>query len=242
MAAGRLRGMARRVKNKIQGNSIAVGEGFGPSQDAAFAHLDDAADSAFQLIGASLVSSWEVLLTDVSRSMDPNVPSVVSPEKLREMLDRISDGLVPTQGPVQNTGKLYRRNLKKGVKHALQTGRLQDATNPLSLSLKELGPEFHAGWLKTIEYIEPVFEVIDVDGAVRARFEAGGPEMEAMFRECLRNYNAAQDALPQASDLRAAVVTALETWQQSVSRGLEIFIYDCRTAMVKSAGRLATPD
>jgi len=242
MASGRFRGLARRVKNKIQGNSNAVGDGFGPSQDAAFAHLDDAADSAFQLIGASLVSSWEVMLTDVSRAMDPNVPSNLTQEKLREMLERISDGLVPTQDPVRNTGKLYRRNLKKGVKHALQTGKLQDATAPLALSLKELGPEFHAGWTKTTEYLEPVLALLDSDGSVRAKFETSGAEMAEMFQKSLQEYNAAQAALPQSSDLKAAIVIALETWQQSVSRGLEISIYDCRTALVNASGRLGASE
>ena len=88
MAFGRLKGLARRVKRRVAGTS-SVGDRFGPAQDTAFARLDDNADSSFQIIGASVVGTWEVLLTDLAKAMRGAVPDA----KARKLVERVSDAL-----------------------------------------------------------------------------------------------------------------------------------------------------
>ncbi|MFT5686640.1 MAG: hypothetical protein ACI8RZ_007596 [Myxococcota bacterium] len=229
---GRLRGIASRVKRKIAGQK-SVGEGFGPSQDMAFARLDANADAAFQLIGASLVGTWEIFLTDLSRALSPTMEVAES----RPLLDRISDALVPTQGPLQTGGRNYRKSLKHGVQTGLQSGTLSDATEAILVSMADFPEEMSSGWLKTVDYLEPIFTALDPDGVAEARFRAGGGELLAILNAQNDAYSAAMRALPQAEDLDRALTDALDIWRAGVVRGIEVTLYDKRTALVEAAGR-----
>jgi hypothetical protein len=229
---GRLRGLASRVKRKIAGQK-AVGSGFGPSQDTAFARLDHNAEAAFQLVGASLVGTWEVLLTDLARALSRTMPV----EESRPLLDRISDALVPTQGPLQALGRTYRQSLKHGVQKGLQSGQLSDATETILASMARFPQELSEGWLKTVDYLEPIFTALDPGGAAEARFRVGGGELSGILEKENAAYAAALRALPQADDLDRALTDALDTWRAGVVRGIEVTLYDKRTALVEAAGR-----
>ena len=232
---GRLRGLASRVKRKITGHKM-VGEDFGPAQDTAFARLDYNAEAAFQLAGASLVGTWEVLLTDFARALGP----VMSDAKSRPLLDRISDALVPTQGPLQTAGRTYRSSLKQGVQLGLQSGKLSDATESILSALVRFPEEMSAGWLKTVDYLGPIFEAIDTDGSVESRFRQGGVELQDLLAEQNAAYTEAMRGLPQADDLDRALTDALDIWRAGVARGIEMTLYDKRTALVEAAGRLVS--
>jgi hypothetical protein len=229
---GRLRGIASRVKRKIAGRKV-VGDDFGPSQDMSFARLDANADAAFQLVGASLVGTWEVFLTDLARALSPTM----AVEESRPMLDRISDALVPTQGPLQEVGRNYRRSLKHGVQKGLQSGKLSDATEPILASMVTVPSDLSEGWLKTVDYLEPIFTALDPGGAAEARFRAGGVELSEILSAQNDAYAAAMRALPQAEDLDRALTDALDTWRAGVVRGIEVTLYDKRTALVEAANR-----
>ena len=230
---GRLRGLASRVKRKITGQK-SVGDSFGQSQDTAFARLDYNADAAFQLIGASLVGTWEVLLTDLARALRPVVPD----EEARRLLDRISDSLVPIQGPLQSLGRNYRRSLKQGVQKGLQSGQLSDTTETILASMVPFPDEISAGWLKTVDYMLPIFEALDPDGSVQTRCRAGGDELSELIRTHNTVYFEAMRALPAADDLNIALTDSLDTWRDAIVRGLEMILYDKRTALVEAAERL----
>lgn len=234
MALDRLRGLARRVKQRVVGGR-GVGDGFGPAQDTAFARLDDNADASFQLVGASIVGTWEVTLTDLSRALQSGPLAGAEAAKL---LERVSDALVPTQEPLQGAGRAYRRALKAGVQQALQSGRLADATAPLSEALEPLPAGLARGWQQTVVYLEPVLLALDPSGALSATMATRGDALRAVVAEQNAAYRGAMDALPQAAALDGALNGALDAWRGGVSRGLELFLYDQRTAMVQAAERL----
>jgi hypothetical protein len=231
----RIRGLASRVKRKITGQK-RVGDAFGQSQDTAFARLDHNAEAAFQLVGASLVGTWEVLLTDLGRSLSGVMPDTES----RPLLDRISDALVPTQGPLQDVGRNYRRSLKQGVQKGLQSGQLSDATETILASLAPFPDKFSTGWDKTVDYLEPIFTALDVDGTAEKRFREGRAELESLLRTHNDAYAASMRALPEADDLDRALTDALDTWRAAVVRGIEMTLYDKRTALVEVVGRHAS--
>lgn len=233
VAFDRLKGIARRVKRRVAGDS-AVGDGFGPAQDTVFARLDDNADASFQLIGASVVGTWEVLLTDVSRAVNGAVPEAEG----RKLLDRISDALVPTQEPMQSASRIYRKALKQGVQQALSTGRLADATAPVVASLALLPDKMGQGWVSTAEYLEPVLSVLSPDGALLVDFQGRGGELAAELSAHNATYADRMAAMPQATDLDAELAAALDTWRAAVSRSMELFLYARRTSMVDAAKRL----
>ena len=233
MALRRLKGLAGRVKRRIVGSN-AIGDQLGPAQDAAFARLDHNAEGTFQIIGASVVSTWEVLLTDFARAITGKIPDA----QARPLLDRISDALVPTQGPMQGAGKVYRRSIKKGVQHALQTGKLTDATAPIISALEGLPEEMADGWVKTADYLGPVYEALSDDGTIKDDFVRSSSDLRAMLVRCNDAYIEALRALPQAQDLDTALTESMDAWRLAVSRGMEMFLYDRRTTLVEAANRL----
>lgn len=233
MAFSRLRGLARRVKNRVN-SGPRVGEQFSAGQDTAFARLDDNADSSFQLIGASVVSTWEVLLTDLARAMQGGIP----PAEARKILDRISDALVPTQEPLQSAGKIYRKALKHGVQSALHSGQLADATTPIATSIQPLPEKLGVGWLKTVDYLQPVLERLAPDGSLQADFTDGQANLVLALQQHGAAYASAMAAMPDATDLDDALGAALDAWRLAVARDLEIFLYARRTAMVNAATQL----
>ena len=88
-----IRGLMRRVRNRV-GSSRAepvASEPFSSKHDAAFAqHLGDT-EAAFQLVGAAIVSTWEVALTDIAGALRGRIPA----EAQSKFIERMSDGIVP---------------------------------------------------------------------------------------------------------------------------------------------------
>ena len=144
---------------------------------------------------------------------------------------------MPTQGPLQALGRNYRRSLKQGVQKGLQSGQISDATETILAAMTQFPAELSAGWLKTVDYLEPVFTALDPGGASEARFRAGGKELSDLLSSSNAAYAEAMRALPQADDLDRALTDALDTWRAAVVRGLEMTLYDKRTALVEAAGR-----
>jgi len=233
MAFNRLKGLARRVKRRVGGPG-PVGDSFGPAQDAAFARLDDNAEASFQIIGASVVSTWEILLTDLARAAS----GAITPADSKKMVERISDALVPTQEALQQAGRAYRKALKLGVQQALRSGRLSDATGPVCAALGPLPSKLAQGWVKTAQYLEPVLSDLSPGGDLLADFVGREEELRAAIAAHNAAYTQAMQAMAAETDLSAALGGALDTWRDGLARTLELFLYDRRTAMVDAAKRL----
>jgi hypothetical protein len=233
MAFNRLKGLAKRVKRRVVGRS-AVGDQFGPEHDRAFALLDDNADASFQLIGASMVGTWEVLLTDLSRAMQGGLPDA----EARKLVERVSDAFVPTQEPMQSASRVFRKALKQGVQQALQSGQLSDATRPISASLQPLPEKMGQGWVKTVEYLQPVLLALKADGSLSSDFVQRHEELVSVLAGHNAAYTERMVAMPQARDLNEALAASLDTWREAVAREMELFLYARRTAMVEAARSL----
>ena len=236
MALTRLRKLARRARNKL-GNKDASQSNtnnFDWTQDRAFAYLDEDADSAFKLVGAALVGTWEVAIADIARALDQRLPEA----QRTKLVDRISDSLVPVQTPLQDTGRRFRTAIKTGLQAALQSHQLTDATTPLMESLAPLPAAIEEGWLKTTEYLEPVFEVLPDSPAARSAFVETGPALRAMVEKHNAKFNADMAALSQQPELRVALADALDHWRLAVSADLELLLYAQRTTVVNAAAKM----
>ena len=69
MPLRRLRRLARKARDRARPAPSSGEGGFNRAQDGAMAALDGSSEGAFAVLGAAVVSSWEVALTDVSRAM-----------------------------------------------------------------------------------------------------------------------------------------------------------------------------
>lgn len=226
-----LRGLARRVLDRI-GGPPAVGEGFGPGSERAFAQLDDAAEGAFSAVGAAVVSSWEVLLADLARALG-QLPA----ERRARLVERVSDALVPTASPLTHAERPFKAALQGGVKAALRSGRLADATEPLCAHLETLGEPVAAGWGRTTAFMQPVYEALPEPDALRGALAFTGGELRAVFDGEAARFRAAMEALPAAPALEPALTLAFERWKEGVVRGVEVALYGARSRLVEAATR-----
>jgi len=229
MAFRRIRRIARHLRSS---GPAGVGTGFGAVQVAALAQLESDGEAAFQFVGSALVSTWEVGLTELARALTGKLPE----DERRKLVERVSDGLVPVQQPLQTAGHGFGQAVKDGVNAGLTTGQLQDATVPLCRLLDPLGAKVDEGWGNVTEYLEPVFAVLPDSDGVMAGFAEGGPALGAALETHATRFTTAMAALPDSADLRAAMAGALRDWQRDVCRDIEQIVFD-RMGLMAAAGR-----
>lgn len=230
---GRLRGIAQRVKGRLAGAALPVGDGFGPERDLAFAVLEEEGDSAFQRVGASLVGAWEVGITDLARALEPRLQTAVK----SRLTERLSDALVPTQQPLQDAKHTFSTAVKQGTQAGLRSGRMADATAPAVAVMAGLGDALATGWGKSTDYLGPLWDALPGDD-LQERYAGLGERLRSLFDDQAERYARAMSALPEQTDLDAAVRDAMDQWYGKVSVGIEIIVYDGRTIMVDAASLL----
>ena len=233
MPLRRLRRLAKKLRQDSE-PKLVVGPGFSSAQDGAMAALDQSAEGAFAVLGAAVVSSWEVGLTDLSRALRGRIED----SEQSDLIERMSDALVPTESPFSGAGKRYRHAVKMGTKKALETERLEDAIAPLGEAIGVLGSAFAQGWPKTAGHMEPLFVLLGDEQSLRDAFLAHGPRLQAALDTAWRNYVDALDRIGEARNLETALVDSLEAWKDEAVRAVEISLYESRDVLVKAAEKL----
>ena len=239
MPLRRLKRLARKARElrRDPASAAIVGPNFSAAQDGAMAALDRSAEGAFAILGAAVVSSWEVALTDLSRALRGRVDE----SQQAELIERMSDALVPTESPFSGAGKRYSHAVKTGTKTALESGRLSDAVAPLGDAVGVLGSAFAQGWPKTAGHMEPIFEALGGDPSTKEAFLALGPRLQSELDDAWRNYVRTLDEIGQASHLETALVDGLEAWKDEAVRAVEVVLYQSRDVLVKAAEALPLP-
>jgi hypothetical protein len=213
----------------------AIGEGFDSRQDGAFAALDQSAEGSFAVFGSAMVASWEVLITDLSRSLTPRLEPGAAPA----LVERISDALVPTLTPVQAVGKRFQQAGRSGVRAALQSGRLRDATDPLVAAVRPVGAGVEEGWAKSIDYLGPLYDVMGAEGpAGRQALAAGGPALRLRLDAAADGLARDLGALPAATELAGPLVLAVDAYAAAITRAVEDLVYERRTELLKVVDRM----
>ncbi len=234
---GRLRSLARRVKGRLTGASATTGDVLGAHNDRAFALLSEEGEGAFQRVGASLVGAWEVGITDLARALEPRLETAAK----NRLTERLSDGLVPTQQPLNDAKRDFGAAVRKGLQTGLQSGRLTDATAAPTAVLAALGSQVEVGWGKSAAYLAPLWETLPGDD-LADRFTALGGRLRDMMDTEAQRFADAMAALPGGHDLDTEIVAATDVWYQKVSVGIELIVYDGRTLLVQAAEQLPLKD
>ena len=104
-------------------------------------------DAQFQLLGASVVGSWEILLTDAARS-HRMAHGIEMPDLLYQ---RLSDAIVPLQQSIQKQTKTLQHSVK-------QFSQMEEkSTLNLQGMLTRFPSELSESWTKTCTYLRPAF-------------------------------------------------------------------------------------
>jgi hypothetical protein len=228
MAFRRLRKLVHRAR---QAGSDEP-QGFGQTQAAAFAQIEIDAEGAFQLLGAALVSTWEVGITEVGRALMDKIPET----DRKTLVNRVSDGLVPVQQPLQDTGHGVGAAIKQGVQAGQMANRLGPATEPLAALVAPLGTQIEAGWQKATDYLAPVFAVLPNTDEVTKNFGEGGALLAEAFHLSATRFAADLDKVPNGDATGPALSDAIHTWQRAVCRSVEIIVF-ARMSLIANAAK-----
>ena len=228
-----IRGLLRRVRRRVghdQGQNQSA-EPFSAKYDSVFAkHLEDT-EVAFQLVGAAIVSTWEVALTDMASALRGRLPA----EEQGKLIERMSDGIVPLQQALQSANHRYRGALQEGLKKGLASGKLVDVTDGLTSVLLAIDKDVAKGWKKTVTYLEPVVEAVGQPDGLMDGLNAGAEDMATFLDAATQQYHQAVSVLVPNAGLNDGMRNAIDDWSAKVVRGFEVSLYGHRSALVAAA-------
>lgn len=223
-------GLLSRVKNRLLPGRPAprLGAAFTRAHAAEWPDLVEQVDNYTQKTGAAIVQSWEVGAAELGRVLRGRADE-------KALIERFSDALVPTLSPFQDLHKKASAVMASGLAEGNATGRVDAATAALNALVDGLGGRAAAGWVKTVEYLEPVLLTRPDPDAARAALLAHGERLDAACRTAGAVLAAELARAPERPTLWAAVTDPFDAWQARLVRELEIALTDATRALTRAA-------
>ena len=173
-------------------------------------------EAQFQLLGASVVGSWEILLTDAARS-HRMAHGVEMPNSLYQ---RLSDAIVPLQQSIQKQTK----SLQHSVKQFAQ--REEKSNLNLQGMMTSFPSELSESWTKTFIYLRPAFSELELEDLIR-QWESAGEGLLVSLQRHLTLLS------PPTADLSVSK-SALIKWREATVKSLELELYARRTELCEA--------
>ena len=202
-----IRRLLRRLKNTRNNQPYSTNWG----------DLHAEIDAQFQLIGAAVIGSWEVLLTDSARSFR----SQHAQELPADLYQRLSDAIVPLQQCVQHQSK--------SLQHVVTQAAQQKGVSPLVLgsSMTPFPLALEESWLKSCEYLQPSFQSHQLDRVLRQWMDAA-----AIFKAAAQTHS--QQAFEHPFDRLEQGREALVNWREALVKTLEMELYARRAELCQA--------
>lgn len=223
------RGLVSKIRARFgRGKAgAAIGRAFTPDMEADWPELEEQVDGSLKKVGSSVVASWEVATTELARLL-------VGAEGEKAAIERFSDAVVPTLSAFQDLHKGCPSAMQEGLRTGKSTGDLAQAAVPLLKLVAGLDKVAADGWVKTADYLGPIFaRTADADGA-REAFLLAGPELARACRDADTILRDTLAKMPLAPTLYSGVCDAFDAWQLALTRELEI-ILDRHTKVLLAA-------
>lgn len=223
-------GLLSRVKNRLlPGKPTArLGAAFTRAHAEEWADLVEQVDNYTQKTGAAIVQSWEVGAAELARAIRGRADE-------KALIERYSDALVPTLSPFQDLHKQTSSVMAAGLAAGQTAGQTTAATAALNPLVAGLGARAAAGWVKTVDYLEPVLAASADPAATRAALLAHGPRLSAGCDAAGAVLAAELARAPERATLWAAVTDPFDAWQARLVRELEITLTDATRTLVRDA-------
>jgi hypothetical protein len=220
-------GWLDRVRARLQGaqRSAAVGAEWSGAVAEVWPELQDQVDAHLRRPGTAAVSTWEVAASELARRL-------IGEEDERRLIDRFSDGLVPTLDALQAPHKALPSALAEGERAGSAARTLAAATRPLVLLPHGLDASLEAGWAKTVAWMDPLLVASPRPDEARAALAAAGPRLAACAREAETTLRAELARLPQAKSPMAGIVDPFERWGDVLCRGIEVETFNAARAFI----------
>jgi hypothetical protein len=213
-------GLLSRIRNRLAPRppvSAPLGNQLPPDLDTLWAELPEQVDAYMKKIGSSIVSSWEVGAAETSRRL------IGRPDEKR-LIERFSDALVPTLAPYQALHKQVPSVMQAALKAVKSQKNLNAAVPDLLKLVEGLGEQAAEGWLKTVDYLEPLLALTHAPTQSTQALKAGDAEFKASALRHAQILQSRLEALPKANSLFTGICDAFEAYQIGMSRDLEIHL------------------
>lgn len=226
---GLLSRIRHRIDRRLHPTPSGVGTVLTPALEKEWDELPEQVDAYLKKVGSAVVSSWEVGAAELGRVV------LRFPEN-QKLIDRYSDALVPTLAPYQDLHKRCSSQMAAARNVAKKQGIPAAVPEMLEL-FRGLGPKAAEGWVKTVEYLEPLITLCQDPVKTRAEMLRLGPELSESAVRSEAALKAQLVALPAAPTLYDGVCDAFETYQLAISRDLEIGLDRVARALVTGLKR-----
>ncbi len=190
--------------------------------------LEDQIDAHLRRPGTAAVSTWEVASSELARRLIGELDE-------RQLIDRFSDGLVPTLDALQGPHKGLPGALAEGRRAGEAAGSLSSATRPLVLLPHGLDAELEAGWAKTVAWMAPVLIGSPRPAEALAALGAAGPKLGAAAREAEAVLRTELARLPQSPKAGPGLIDPFERWGDVLCRGIEMEMFTAARAFIAHA-------
>jgi hypothetical protein len=218
------RGLLTRVRSRLAGLGIGrrppppgLGPAFSARYEEEWNELVEQVDNYTQRIGAAVVSTWEVGAAELGRVVKGRVDE-------KTLIDRYSDSLVPTLTPFRDLHQKCSGAMSRGYAAGVAANQVRAATGPVAAIVEGLGGAANEGWVKTVEYLDPLLALGADPAATRARCLAAGRELEAACRKAQGLLSGELDRIAERGSLWDGVCDPWDHWQAALSRDVEIIL------------------
>lgn len=190
--------------------------------------LPDQVDAALKKLGSAAVGTWEVGAADLGRVL-------IGQPNEKTLMDRYSDGLVPTLDPYQELHRRCGGQMQRALV-AARAGGLPALEQEFTGILEGLSGRVDEGWDKTVTWLAPLVAMTGNPGELDRELRTRGGQLresaqvnEQRLRERLRLLRPEQNIYDNLCDI-------WEEYQQGMCRDIEV-ILDSATQMLVGALR-----
>lgn len=233
---GRIRRALSRARHRIARKVGAEPESRGPvPYDAEVAELwtglRDEYKNAYRTMASAAIASWEVASTDLHRLLRERRGQEVA----SRWTERFSDSIVPALGSIQDIERAGNTLWKQTVEAAEQSGTIDSALALLAAQARTLGSDFAEAWPKTVDYLDPVFEDLQTDPAVKQELYAVGPQVQEALDASAEELATALAGVAVATDVQQSFLDAIESYRHAGARHFELLLDEVRQIMTRVA-------
>ncbi len=225
---GLLNRLRQRIDRRLHPPAPKVGAVWTEKMEKDWEDLPEQVDAALKKLGSAAVGAWEVGAADLGRVL-------IGQPNEKALMERYSDGLVPTLDPYQELHRRCAGQMAAALK-AARKGGLPALEPELTGILEGLSGRVDEGWDKTVSFLQPLVALTanpaELDRELRTRggqLRESAQVNEQQLRERLR-------LLPEAGNIYEGLCEVWEQYQEAMCRDIEV-ILDSATQMLVGALR-----
>ena len=185
----------------------------------------------FQTMASATVASWEVASSELHRRLKLRVGA----EEAAKHIERFSDALVPSLAVLQSTERAVSELWPKVEAAGAEHNSVAQALALLAAHTRGLGRSFEEDWAKTVEYLEPIVDLLAMSDVGREELLAVGSAVRRGLDGRAVNFAEALASVAVAAQLPQAFLEAADAYRHGAARDVEVALHEVEQVIVRAA-------